>query len=394
MICLPTRNFRKARLKRLLVIVLFIGIGLAIGWRLGFFEKFLSYTYTSINRLYYSKTVENSEEIELTGEEVLVIKNTFYIQKNNIILRGGAKLIIEDSHLMMLGPHQLSLTLEARDQSQVIIRNSKINTNYQTQWQISDASKLLIENSDISSSFWIVCGGYSVECYIRNISEFRGTISENTLLEISNTPKTFIEIAETEISYINETFPAKINVYEFPNQNDYNISFRLRIKNVESANWGINLPLEEGRVVIRNTSLKGLGIHFVPPYFENDTIELSNLRNMLYKNRTWKLKNIELWLINTSVESWYVYASGENYVIIRNSEISDNILSRDKAKFLYENVSIGLIRAQDEVEIILRNSVVHDDIIAEGNSKIILINTKRDWDNEIIEKDDGKVIIK
>jgi hypothetical protein len=379
--------------KTVVAFIVLLAIGLAVVWRVGLLEHGVVSADILLSSLFYSKVVENDGKLELSGDEVLIIRDTLYIQKNDVVLRDGARLIIEDSYFRFLSPQPLSLSLEARGASQVIIRDSKIWTGDQMVWQISDAGRLVMENTVTHGSFWIVCGGYSTECYVRNVSEFRGTVSENALLEVSDTPRGFIELAESETAFVKESFPARVDVYEFPNQDDFGVPYRLRVKNVESIRWGVNLPLKEGDITLINTSLGGVGIHFFPPYFEGETIELSGLRGVFYRDRAWRMGDIGIRLVNTSVEAWYMYAGGGNYVIVRDADISDNILSRDRARFLYENVSIGLVRAQDEVEITLKDSRAHDDIIARDNSRVILINTVLDWDNDVIEEDNGSVVI-
>lgn len=91
------------------------------------------------------------------------------------------------------------------------------------------------------------------------------------------------------------------------------------------------------------------------------------------------------------MEDWYIYAGGENILIVKNSHLADNILSSEKAKIFYENVTIVVIRARDEVEITVKDSKVYGDVIAEDNSKIAVIDTK--VNGNIIEKENGKIIV-
>jgi hypothetical protein len=368
----------------LLVIIILLSIG------------FLIWYFDLLAPLIYSKTIENDEEIELSGTEVLVIKNTYYIQRNNIVLRNKAKLIIEDSLFKHLQTHDLELSLEAKDQSQVIIRNSQIKSNGWIPWEIQDNSTLVIENTNnLFSGIWSSCGDYS-KCFIRNSSKAEITIYGSALLEISNVPAIFVEVGLPHEARVNEQFPSVAKDYRFPNEGELGIPFILKVRNAEKARWGISISVNSN-ITVRDTDSLAVGFYIRElnknnkVKYENNKIELSNLRNKHYQDKVWQVGNIKLHLINTKVENWYIYVDGNLTLVVKDSQVSDNILSSGMAKIFYENVESGVIRGRDHVEFVIKDSTLTKDVIAEDDSRIILINTE--VKGNLIEKDNGKIIV-
>jgi hypothetical protein len=379
-----------------------LGLFLFLAAMLGGFFIFYQDVLTPF---FYSQTVKNEDEIHLSGGDVLLIRDTFYVQANDITLRDRAKLIIEDSLFKVSPAHALEFKLKAEDSSQVIIRNSTVKISGSMRWNFGDQSKLVIEDTNnLFSSAWIGCGDNS-ECLIKDSSKFEGTVWGNASLTLQGTPRwsifgvprIFIEISLPVGAKMDEALPiGRIGKYEFPNKGEEGIFFKLKIRSgTNVGRWGISLP-SIGKVTLRDT-VAGIGMRFDPPYFQNSRIELSGLKNMIYQDKTWEIGKTQLRLINTKVDMWYPYASDENIVIIKDSNLADNILSSDKARFLYENITIGVIKARDEVEITVKDSEIHGDVIAQDNGRIVLINTKTRYNPlekyELIERDNGKIIV-
>lgn len=340
----------------------------------------------------YSETVERDGEILLSGKDVLVIRDTYYVQRNNIVLRDEARLIIEGSLFRHEQPYTWGSRLEAEDSSQVIIRDSVVKSRGWIPWEFRDNSTLILEDvNNRFSAIWVSCGDAS-RCVVRGSSKFEGTVYGSASLGIYDTSPVFVEIATPASSVVEEALPSAVagEVYSFPNEGESGIPYGLEIKNAEEIRWGVSL-FPGSRVTLRDAEKLSVGINVEEPY-SNVRVELSDLRKRLYHDKTWTVENTSLRLVNTWVENWYPTAGDSNVLVVRDSDLADNTLSSGSARIIYENVTIGFVRGRDRVEFTIKGSFVRGDVVAEDHSVITLVDTK--VRGKIIEKDRGKVIMR
>ncbi len=337
----------------------------------------------------YSKEITNDQPLILTGNQVLEIINTRYIQKNDIVLKDNAKLIIKDSLFEHLGDSSFKYWLYAWDRSQVIVKNSKIKSSPWLNWNFYNLSSLTLDNADQSESgIWHYLPD-DAKLIAKN-SNFKGTLANNAQADIDGSQDTFIELVFLPGSIVDEKLPKTITgQYTFPNNNDkIEGKMKLSLKNSKALNWGITVS-EDDKVTIRDT--ENLTVTFSFGYkFVNEVIELSDLRVKKYADSSWNFKNTSLRLINVKTNKWSPIVGEENTLIIRNSQLADNAFSNNKAKIIIENSTAQFLRAKDDVQMTIRNSEIEGDVVTEGNGKITLINTK--VRGKKVEKDNGKII--
>lgn len=339
----------------------------------------------------YAKEITNTKPITLTGNQVLEITDTHYIQKSDIVLKDNAKLIMKDSFFEHIGEHSFEYWLKAYDKSQVVVENSKIASSLWLNWNFYNASSLTLTNVDQDqSNIWHYFPDDS-KVSAKN-SRFKGTLDNNAQASIDGSKDTFIELVFPPDSTVDEHLPSVItNEYVFPNSNDrLPAKLNLSIKNSTTPNWGITVT-EDDDITIRDT--ENLTVTFSFGYkFINETIELSDLKVKKYTDASWSIKNTKLRLINTKTNKWSPIVGGENTLIIKNSELADNAFSNGKAKIIIEGSTAQFLRAKDDVQMTVKDSEVEGDVVAENNGRITLINTK--VGGKKLEKENGKIIEK
>lgn len=336
----------------------------------------------------YSKEITNDQSIILTGNQILEISDTHYIQKNDITLKDNAKLIIKNSFFEHLGDSSFKYWLNAQDKSQVVVQDSKIKSTPWLNWNFYNSSSLTLNNVDQSESgIWYYFPDDS-KVNAKN-SNFKGTLANNAQADIDGSNDTFIELVFLPGSKVDEKLPKTItNQYIFPNNNDkIEGKMRLSLKNSKAPNWGITVT-EDDKITIRDT--ENLTVTFSFGYkFINEVIELSDLKAKKYTDSSWNFKDTALRLINVKTNKWSPIAGEENTLIIKNSQLADNAFSNNKAKIIIENSTAQFLRAKDYVQMTVRDSEIEGDVVAEDNGKINLINTK--VGGKKVEKGQGKI---
>lgn len=337
----------------------------------------------------YSKEIISDKPITLTGNQVLEINDTHYIQKNDITLKDNAKIIIRNSFFEHLGDSSFKYWLNAYDNAQVIVEDSKIKSTPWLNWNFYNSSSLNLLNVDQSQSgIWHYFPDTS-KVSTKN-SNFKGTLANDTQADIDNSKDTFIELVFLPGSVIDEHLPkTTTGTFTFPNQNDkLSGKMKLTLKNSTASNWGITVT-EEDKVTIRDT--ENLTVTFSFGYkFIDETIELSDLKVKKYADQTWNFKDTYLRLINTKTNKWSPIVGVDNTLIIKNSELADNAFSNTRAKIIIEDSTAQFLRAKDSVQMTVKNSTVEGDVVAEDNGRITLVNTK--IGGQQVQKGNGQVI--
>ncbi|MBI2338219.1 hypothetical protein HYU95_03455 [Candidatus Daviesbacteria bacterium] len=337
----------------------------------------------------YSKEITNEKPITLTGNQILEISDTHYIQKNDITLKDNAKLIIQNSFFEHLGDSSFQYWLKAYDNAQVIVENSKLRSSPWLNWNFYNSSSLTLLNVDQSESgIWHYFPD-DAKVIVKNAS-FHGTLDNNAQADIDGSKDTFIELVFLPGSVVDESLPkTTTGTYTFPNQNDkLPGKMKLSLTNSTTPNWGITVT-EEDKVTIRDT--ENLTVTFSFGYkFINETIELSDLKVKKYNDQTWNFKDTYLRLINTKTNKWSPIVGVDNTLIIKNSELADNAFSNTRAKIIIEDSTAQFLRAKDSVQMTVKNSTVEGDVVAEDNGRITLVNTK--IGGQQVQKGNGQVI--
>jgi hypothetical protein len=336
--------------------------------------------------------VANNEVLLLTGSDRLEINHSHYTQKNTIILKDDAQLIIRESLFEHLHDHSFQFQLRAYDNASIVVENSEIRSSKWLNWYFYDNSSLVLRDvKNHQSTIWHIFRR-SARAKVHKADRFWATMNENAVFDIADTQGTFIEVVFPTHARVNEVFPRTMTDYTFPNDGEIGINTKLKIKNSRASSWGITIN-PRTNATIRDTHSLVVTFHIGEPY-QNVTAEFSNLQVKHHKDQTWGVAghDTSLRLIRTKTERWSPIVSGNNTLTVRDSELADNAFSSGTAKVIYENCVISFLHANDQVQMTIRDSVVEGDVVAAENSVIELINTR--VDGKIVEKDNGKIIVK
>lgn len=346
------------------------------------------YTLTPVSHA----TVSNNEPLVLSGNDLIEITDSHYIQKNNILLKDNATLIIRDSFFDHRHNHSFQYQLRAYDNASVIVENSVVRSGNWLNWYFDGNSSLVLRKvTNAESSIWHIFLA-SARAKVDKVDQFWATMSDNVVFDVANAQETFIEFVYPSRARVDEAFPDVMTEYVFPNESESDINTKLRIKNSRARSWGITVN-RGTHATIRDTHSLVVTFHIGKPY-NNVTADFSGLLVEHHEDRTWQVAggDTRLRLINTKTERWSPIVSDNNTLIVKDSDISDNAFSFGNAKVIYERCVIGFLHANDQVHMMIKDSVVEGDVVATGNSVIELINTR--VEGKIVKKDNGKIIVK
>ena len=128
-------------------------------------------------------------------------------------------------------------------------------------------------------------------------------------------------------------------------------------------------------ITIRDAPAVTVSIVVGSPW-QDQTVDLDNLRRQLYEDKTWQIVDSTLRLHNVSTYGWEPNVYGtNNTLIIRDSDFSGSNLSGGANRVIVENSTMGAMATQQGVQMEIRGSTVKGDVIARDDSSITLIDT-------------------
>ncbi|MSU75507.1 MAG: hypothetical protein EXS55_03275 [Candidatus Magasanikbacteria bacterium] len=323
----------------------------------------------------YAKAVINDQPITLTGDEVMEISNTNFLQKHNIILKDRSQLIIKDSQFEQQNSRSVGHYLEARDFAQIKITNSDLRFSPGTTWRITDHASLNYSGSSMAAdaTSGIVWHEVTKEAKVDVYgTPFHASVTDRVQITIDRSPDVFLDL-NVNGAIMNEDFPRAPIDYVFPGHNDHNIYFKIKITNSVAYRWGIKLsPVND--VTINNTDGVNIGLVFGWP-LENATIALDGLKVGKFEDRIIVARQMKLRLINTTVTEWIPVVGDNNTLQIKNAALASQQWDWGWANVVLENCVIPSARAKNNVTMTLKDCAVNGDVTALDDGKIILINT-------------------
>jgi len=335
----------------------------------------------------YANTIANSQPILLQDNDILEIKDAHYILWNKITLKDDAKLIIKDSLFEHMHSYSFQYSLDAFDNSKVIVKDSEIRSSEWLNWNFFNNASLALSNAEQKESGIWHSFMHDAKAAVKN-SRFYGTMGGNAEFDIENSPDLFIEQVFPAGAYAVQEFPPFMDSFSFPDPGDLNIGTRLNIKNSTASAWGITVS-PQNNISIYNTGYLTVTFAIGEPW-NGAAVELDNLHAGLYRDNTWRIEDTTLRLVNVTANRWSPIVGGNNTLILKNSELADNAFSWGNAKIIIENCTASFLMAKENVKMTVRDSVISGDVVAGDNSRITLINTE--VKGKTAEEGRGKII--
>jgi hypothetical protein len=355
------------------------------------------------------RNIYNNKLLQLEGDQILVLDNANYTHENNIVLKGNSKLLIRDSRFEHKQTYGFQYGLEAMDSSQVIIENSELHTSCKgpLNWSFHGNSSMVAVRVHMPGcNTWNLFTDNS-RLIMKGWDNFGGTLCENASADIRDSANMEIELCFPSGAIVDTALPLKVSSLMSPNEDTLNVHFSLKMTNSSLAGWGISV-LPQSRITIRDSPAVTVSIIIGLPW-RDQTVVLEDLRPSYYQDSVWQIVDSRLQFINSTAYGWEpsVFAHN-NTLILRNSVTACCLHNSDHAKYVIENSTMGMIRAQEFVEIVVTNSTVLGDVIAQDNSRIRIMNStvggnivarnsaqiilvESRFAGEIIKEDDGRV---
>jgi len=338
----------------------------------------------------YAQTIVNDNLIELSGNQVLEIVDTHYIIKNNIRLRDNATLIIRNSLFEHQKDYTFQYSLEAYDNSRVIVENSQIANacTGSLNWNFFNTASLTAEGVEQKDcNVWVFTTN-SASTSIDRWDFFGGTFCSTSRGVVRDSKKVELELCWDDGAVVDEELPTTIANFSFPNANERNINFKLDVINSTIEGWGIGVS-PNSDITLRNSPRVTVSIVIGFPY-QNRTVTLEDLGSKIYTDQTWQIADSKLRLINSATYGWEPNVFANNKLIVRNSDYSASNINSGTAEYLIENSTIGDLGTQEQVKMTVKNSRVKGNVVARDNSVITLVDTI--VEGKIAEEGNGRVI--
>ncbi len=343
------------------------------------------------NATAYENNITNLEDIILDGNDVLTIKGSHYSHMGNIILKGDSELRIINSLIEHNKDFSAQFSLEAHDNSKVIIEDSIIKNDCTGtfNWNFFDNSRL-VQNNVVEEpcNIWrLITNNASAE--IRN-STFSGgglTVCDNAKAVLENSNDVEFELCYGDGVNLDLTLPSEIDEFIFPPEFS-NIDTSIIIRNSSVDGWGLGVT-PNSHITLRDTEKATISIIVGLP-LENEVVILDDLGRKYYGSRSWEIGSGELNILNSTIYGWEanVFAKN-NTLIVRNSNFTGATINSDHSREIIENSTMDIVHGHENVYIEVKDSIINGDVIASENSTILLFNTE--VRGRIIEEDEGRV---
>jgi hypothetical protein len=325
----------------------------------------------------YARKVTNDAPISLSGDEVMEITNTYYVHSNDILLSDNASLVIKDSLLVHQKDFTFQYQLQATGNSRVTVEDSGIGNqcNGSLNWNFHDDATFSAKNVVHAEgcNTWHLFSNRSTAT-VDNWDFFGATTCDQAKLDIQASQSVELELCFATGSVVDEALPIEVEYFSFPNENDTGIDWELTVRDSSLEGWGIGVP-PESDITIRDAPAVTVSIVVGSPW-QDQTVELDNLRRQLYEDKTWQIVDSTLRFQNVSTYGWEPNVYGtNNTLVIRDSDFSGSNLSGGANRVIVENSTMGTMATQESVSMEIRGSTVKGDVIARDDSSITLINT-------------------
>ena len=322
----------------------------------------------------YACRVDSSAVIVLTGNEELLIEDTYFVHTKGIELRDDARLTVRNARVFHVIAFNMEFGLNAFGDSNVVLDNAQIETacTGSLNWNYFERSSLSANGVSLPAcNTWSLVTD-SASATIDGWDYFGGTVCDFGNVDIRNSIDMEIELCYPANAVVDEDLTTDIDEFAFPNENDSGINWSLHIVNSSIDGWGITLA--PGVDATFRNGAATVSVIVGHPW-QGQTIILDRIDKKVYEDTTFEVVDAKLRLINTRIYGWEANVWNGNTLIVRNSNFSGATLNGGESFEIIENSVLGLVRGQDRVNITVRNARIQGDVIATENSVVTLIDS-------------------
>lgn len=305
--------------------------------------------------------------VTLTGSQVVVVSSSTVTVRGRIELYDRSVLVIRDSTFTHAADYAGQFDLWAYDDSKVVIERSTLDSTIYMSWHFFDRSLLQETHVVNRSTLWTGFQQRARGTFVHVTRAF-GTGAEGTRLQVHHAAESFVELVFPPGAAVDEAFPAAVGAtgYRFPGADDRGVRHSLAMTDVTGSIWGITYR-PESDITIRDT--RGLVVTFhIPRSYSGLTARFDGVRATLYHDQVWETGGSRLHLVETSTLPWSPIVSGNNTLIITNSELADITGVYDTATVHIADSTLSQARAHHRVRYTLERSYVSGDVVASDDS--------------------------
>lgn len=313
-----------------------------------------------------------NDSVTLTGTQVVVVSAATVTVRGRIELHDRSMLIIRDSVFNHFADYAGQFDLWAYDDSKVIVERSTIDASVYMSWHFFDRSTLQMAHVVNRTTLWHGLQQRATATF-GHVTRAYATGAEGTTLQIDHAAESFIEMVLPPGTTVDEAFPPAIEAggYRFPGPDDLGVRHTLTMSAVPAARWGITYT-PESNITIRDT--QALVVTFnIPRSYSGLTARFDGVRATHYQDRTWETGASRLRLVETTTMPWSPIVSGNNTLIITNSELADITGIFDTATVHIADSTLSQARAHGRANYTLERSHVSGDVVASDESVVTMI---------------------
>ena len=353
----------------------------------------------------FAHLLEQTGDINLSGNDELVIEDTLFHHEGNITLTDNARLIIRNSFVTHVKDFGFQYGVTASGNSSITLENSSVGSNCTGSFNYSftDRARLQADHVDIGTgncNTWFFMSGDS-DIDITNWDYFGGTVCNGSSVVIKDSEEMEMELCLPAGSTVDMMMPTSVELYKYGPEPAKGIDFSLTMTNSTVDGWGINV-LPGSHITIRDSDAITIGVIVGLPWQEV-TAELEGLEKGYYSFNRWNIgPDATLTLINTSVYGWEPNVFADNTLIIRDSNYTASTVNSGTAHYEITGSTVNVLSASESVTMTVTNTVITGDVIASDDSVIILIDGDvrgADYGNgltggNVFARGNGKVILR
>jgi len=323
--------------------------------------------------------------IIVINDGVLDIKNADFNLEGNIAVANHGEVLIDSSAVNFIQHYIYEHLIQVTDSASFAIHNSQSDFNgYQINIAVQGAGEFVMDN--VLNHDWITAGVSQNARVFLNRVDYTGEwlFLDDCYGQFKHVDYFLSWFFFPNSSAVNFTFPDGDTVIGFKIDstliNVDGIGYRVTIDSSTNCMWAA-IPLRGSDVTFNNSELRLTGLMFEG----TDTFNISGLVNGLsYPDYTVPISDRHYHLINSSVQTWNLYADDTTHLNL-SSSIFGECIGFTNSYSVIQNAfcdgSGGHIEANNNTVVLVISSSIFADVITRVRGIGLLANCAMPWGN-------------
>ena len=268
---------------------------------------------------------------------VLIFRNAVVSDTGDIYIWQHGKVFADSSSLTFPQQYFYQRAMTVANDGYVRIQHSSFNYSGMSHSLVMEDSAVVIWNS-VHQNDWTTCGLYGSPSLTINGCNQSGEyiLSDHSTTHFHRADTLILWHQLPDTAVVNYAFPAGDTVYHYVFNDTVTgvrgIRYNVLVDTCHDVSWAM-MPVNGSNVTISNSAIRAIGCWFM----HRDSVTATGLYdNSSYTNFTAPLSDRNLHLINSSVQTWSLYAF-------------------DTAKLNIDNCTLGEVGTQERSSILASN---------------------------------------